>query len=319
MPYTKRHAPRKPVPQNPGAAAEIVDPIWLIRALVLSIIAALLCGYATLCLLYHQGTWQLILHPTHAVDRTPATAGLPYTDVRFDASEIGQPRLTGWWIPAESPNPAEARYAAFTILYLHDGSGSLADTIPMLSGLHSTGLNVFAIDYRGFGASDSSVHPSEARMSQDTVAAFDYLTSTRHIRAPNIVPYGVGLGAYLAANLAQSHPDLPAVVLDNPDPDPLAPAVAQRSRFIPVRLVSGHPFDIAKRIATIITPKLLISGGPGSAGASRVPGTLKALFQSAADPSVAVTLPSGGGEGDYQATLKRFLAEHLPIGLPVKE
>ncbi len=281
------------------------------KALALSLIAAILCGYATLCLLYYQGTWQLMLHPTRAVDRTPAAAGLPYTDVRFDAAETGQPRLTGWWIPAASANPAEAGYAALTILYLHDGSGSLADTIPMLSGLHRTGLNVFAFDYRGFGASDNSAHPSEVRMSQDATAALGYLTSTRRIPARNIVPYGVGLGAFLAASLVQNHPDLPAVVLDNPNPDPLASAAARRSRFIPVRLLSGHPFDIANLISNLATPKLLIAGGPGSAGGTHDPSRLQALFEHAADHGRAITLPSAGGEDEYQAALKQFLDEYL--------
>jgi pimeloyl-ACP methyl ester carboxylesterase len=309
MPSAKRPAPRTP---NRSAPPETVDPAWLMKALALSLVAALICGYATICFLYYQGAWQLILHPNRAVARTPANVGLAYTDVRFDSSETGQPRLTAWWIPAESPTQPSRGYAAFTILYLHDGSGSLADTVPMLASLHHSGLNVFAIDYRGFGASDDSAHPSEARMIQDAAAALDYLTSTHHIPARNIVPYGVGLGAYLAADLARKHPDLPAVILDNPDPDPLSSVAASRSRFIPVRFLAGHPFNIAKLIATLATPKLLIAGGPSSAGPTRDPSALQGLFKEAAGPSLTVTLPSGGSEGDYQATLKRFLQEYLP-------
>jgi pimeloyl-ACP methyl ester carboxylesterase len=312
MSSVQRHAPRKPLSPNRSASPEIVDPVWLIKALALSLVAALMCGYATVCLLYYQGEWQLILHPSRIVDRTPASSDLLYTNVQFDAAETGQPRLTAWWIPAPSPNQSGAGYAAFTVLYLHDGSGSLADAVPMLANVHRAGFNVFAIDYRGFGASDDSVHPSAARMAQDAAAALDYLTSTRHISARSIVPYGVGLGAFLAASLARNHPDLPAVVLDNPDPDPLSSAAAQQSRFIPVRLLSGHPFDIARLILIVATPKLLIAGGPSSAGATRDPRRLQALFQHAAGPSLAVALPSAGGEGDYQAALKRFVGEYLP-------
>src|ERR1017187_7678490 len=246
MSSAQRHAPRTPLSPNRSAPPEIVDPVWLIKALALSLVAALICGYGAICLLYYQGEWQLILHPSRIVDRTPASTGLLYTNVQFDAAENGQPRLTAWWIPAQSP---EQPGAAFTVLYLHDGSGSLADTVPMLANLHRAGFNVFAIDYRGFGASDSSVHPNAARMAQDAAAALDYLTSTRHIPARSIVPYGVGLGAFLAANLARTHPELPAVVLDNPHPHPLSCAPAPRTRFIPVRLLSGHPFDIARLIS----------------------------------------------------------------------
>lgn len=303
--------PHKPLSPNRSAPPETVDPVWLIKALALSLVAALICGYATVCLLYYQGEWQLILHPSRIVDRTPAAAGLLYTDVAFDATGTGQPRLTAWWIPAESSNQPGPGYAAFTILYLHDGSGSLADTVPVLASLHGVGLNIFAVDYRGFGASDASVHPSEARMAQDAAAALDYLTGTRHIPARSIIPYGTGLGAFLAANLARKHPDLCAIVLDNPDPDPLSPATTPRSRFIRVRLLSGHPFDIAKAISRLATPKLLIAGGPNSTGATRDPRRLQALFQHAAGPSLTITLPSAGGEGDYQAALKRLAGEYL--------
>ena len=311
MPSAQRSTPRKPLAPNRGTPPETVDPAWLIKALALCLVAALVCGYATLCFLYYQGAWQLILHPARTVARTPAAVGLPYTDVRFGASETGQPRLTAWWIPAESSNQPGAGYAAFTILYLHDGSGSLADTVPVLASLHRIGLNAFAIDYRGFGASDASVHPSEARMAQDAAAALDYLTATRHILARNIIPCGTGLGASLAANLARNHPDLRAIVLDNPDPDPLSSA-ARRSRFIPVRLLSGHPFDIARAISTLATPKLLIAGGSSFAGATRDPGNLQSLFQQAASPRFTVTLPPGNGEGAYQSTLSRFLDQYVP-------
>jgi hypothetical protein len=140
MSSAQRHAPRKPISPNRSAPPDTVDPVWLIKALALSLVAALICGYATICLLYYQGEWQLILHPNRMVDRTPASTGLLYTNVQFDAAETGQPRLTAWWIPAQSPKPPGAGYAAFTVLYLHDGSGSLADTVPMLANLHRAGF-----------------------------------------------------------------------------------------------------------------------------------------------------------------------------------
>ncbi len=160
----------------------------------------------------------------------------------------------------------QSRYSADTVLLLHDGSGSLADTVPALARLHAAGLIVFAFDYRGFGASDSSSHPAAESMAQDSSAALEYLTKeTRHIAAGNMVPYGVGLGASLAANLAQVHSDLPAAILDNPDPDPALTATAQRpSHIVPVRLLFGSQFDIATPIASLKTPKLLIAGGPSA-------------------------------------------------------
>jgi pimeloyl-ACP methyl ester carboxylesterase len=291
----------------------VVNPVWLLKALAVCVIAALLCGYATLCFLFYQGDWQLVLHPSHTVDRTPAQVGLAYSSIRFDASETGQPRLTGWWIPAAAEAGFQRRYSAYTVLYLHDGSGSLSETVPTLAHLHAAGLNVFAFDYRGFGGRDSSSHPSAESMAQDSGAALEYLTGTRHIAARSIVPYGVGLGASLAANLAQAHTDLPAIVLDNPDPDPASTAAAQRpSHIVPVRLLFGKQFNISTPIASLKTPKLLIAGGPNSALPAWDTARLQTLFQKAVSPRFTVTLPPRNGDAEYQAALNRFLDQYLP-------
>jgi len=303
--------PNPPAPHK-TAPPEIVDPIWLLKALALALVAALVCAWLTACLLVYQGEWQLVLHPARTIDRTPAAIGVPYTDVRFDAYETGQPRLTGWWVPAVASSGLQPRHAAFTVLYLHDGSGSLSSTVRQLARLHSAGLNVFAIDYRGFGTSDASVHPGAASMAEDTAAALDYLTSTRHIPARNIIAYGSGLGGSLAANLAVAHHELPAVILDNPDPDPASTAVAAHpSKFIPVRLLFGHQFDVAGTIATLATPKLLIAGGPNSGNVFHSLPRIQILFEHAADPHFAVTLPPENYEDSYQTALKRFLDQYL--------
>jgi pimeloyl-ACP methyl ester carboxylesterase len=308
---------RRTAPQPPP---EVVDPVWLLKAIALTLVAALICAWLTACWLVYQGEWQLVLHPTRTVDRTPASASLAFDEINFGASETGQPRLTGWWVPAQSPPPPNARpslqpipkYAAYTVLYLHDGSGSLSNTVPMIATLHRAGLNVFAFDYRGFGASDASAHPSEARMNQDAAAALDFLTATRHIPTRDIVPYGVGLGAALAANLAHDHPDLPAVILDNPDHDPASTAAsAHPSRVIPVRLLFGNGFDIATPLQSLSTPKLLIAGGPNSSNPVRNLGRMQSLFQRAASPSFAVTLPPAGYDTSYQTALDRFLDQYL--------
>jgi uncharacterized protein len=300
MPPRNQPTPRKPsVTPQPKPQFEVVDPIWLIKALGISFLAALLCTWLTLCLLFYQGQWQLVLHPTHTIDQTPASA---YETIHFDATTTGQPRLTAWWIPAESPAAPNAplsfqpipKYAGFTILYLHDGSQSLSATVPTLARLHQAGLNIFAIDYRGFGQSDASSHPTEARMAEDTSAALNY---------------GTGLGASLAANLAQARPELPAAILDNPDPDPTATAVtAHPSHFIPVRHLFRERFDIATPLATLKTPKLLIAGSPNSTTSTTA---LQTLFHHAASPSLTVTLQPKKYDENYQDALTRFLDEYL--------
>ena len=304
--------PRQTGSAAASASVEVVDPVWLLKALSLSLLAVALCVYTAICLLFYQGEWQLVLHPSHTIERTPSSAGVAYSDVHFGDFDTGQPHLTAWWIPAQNPSATtpefQSRYAAFTVLYLHSGSGSLSETVPMLALLHNTGLNIFAIDYRGFGASDASIHPSDERMAQDAEAALNYLIATRHIPARTIIPYGVGLGASLAVRLAHDHPELAAVILDNPDPDPAATASAVRpSNFIPVRLLFGNRFAIAKPLAALTTPKLLIAGGPSASSS----GDLSSRPHGAR-PSFAVTLPPVNSDAAFQDALRRFLDQYLP-------
>ncbi len=294
-------------------APEVVDPRWLLKVLGLVVAAAAILAYLSLCFLIYQGSWQLFLHPSAKIDRTPAALSLPFDAVRFDAGATGRPRLSAWWIPAASPDSP-------TLLYLHDGKGSLADTVDQLAQLHGAGTNILALDYRGFGASQPT-HPNQSRMTEDTNAALDYLTETRHLPPAAIVPYGVGLGAALATSLAVSHPDLPALILDNPDPDAAARVLNDnRSRLMPVGLLVRDRFEVEAPLQTFHRPKLLLIGGPGDTHPGQ-DARAQTLSHSLPDPKYIVTLPSSVAPGQtsvetsqdaYAEAIRRFLDEALP-------
>ena len=267
--------------------------------------AALFCGYLTLCGLFYQGQWQFVLHPDTATKAAPP-ASLPFEDVLFDYSETGQPQLHGWWIPA-APAPAgsmPSRYSSVTVLYLHGGSGSLADTLPRLQELHNAGLNVFAFDYRGFGQS-AGPHPTEQRMREDAAAAWLYVTQKRSMPETQIIPYGEGVGGALAVQLAMDHRRVPALVLDQPVFD-LAAQVKQdpRTHLIPVRLLLRERFDITQPLATLQTPKLLLLGDVLE---SSTPAALDAV----ADPKFTIHTGFSSAAARTQS-LSRFLDEYLP-------
>jgi pimeloyl-ACP methyl ester carboxylesterase len=237
-------------PQQPLASGR-----WLLGAVAATLGLAALCVYITFCLLFWQGQWQLVFQPSRIITTTPASAGIPFDQVSFDATETGVLQLSGWWIPAEHNAP----FAADTLLLLHDGAGSLSDTVPNLVALHSLGINIFAFDYRGFGKS-VNIHPSEASTYEDADAAWRYLTETRHLAPSSIVLYGVGLGATIAADTARRHPQAPALVLQDPQPPTLTKLKFDaHTRLLPVRLLFHDRFDLAKTLAEVHTPKLVLS------------------------------------------------------------
>jgi pimeloyl-ACP methyl ester carboxylesterase len=287
------------------AQAEIVDPRWLLRALGIAIAAAAVLGYLSVCLLVYQGGWQLMLHPSAKIDATPS---IPFQPIRFDAAATGTPRLSGWWIPSEAaPLAAPAR----TILFLHDGAGSLSASVPRLDLLHRANVNILAFDYRGFGQSDPP-HPTEARMAEDAAAALDFLEDTRHIPAAEIVPYGEGLGAVLAAKLAKEHNDLRAVIVDAPDPDAFARATRiGKARLLPMGTLVQEHFDLSAALDHAKTPKLLLADGPFGFEAARVK-TNEQFFRTVPNPKMTVTFGDPRSADAYIQSITRFLDEYVP-------
>ncbi len=126
-----------------------------------------------------------------------------------------------------------------TVLYLHDGNGSLSDCLPALDALHTAGINVFAFDYRGFGRS-AGAHPTEATATADSIAGWTYLTDTRHLPPRSLIVFGDGTGVTFAAHLgAQFAPA--GVALE--DPSPTARQIFRsdaRARIVPLWLLQNE-------------------------------------------------------------------------------
>jgi pimeloyl-ACP methyl ester carboxylesterase len=297
-PNTKTYRPTS----HPPVQFEAVDPVWLLKALGVCVLAALACGYLTFCLLFYQGQWQLVLHPTRTTSSPSSVAGIPYEIIHFGPDESAIPQLTGWWIPAD---PA-GRYAHFTILFLSGANGSVTDSVPTLAALHHIGVNVFAFDYRGYGQS-AATHPNQQNMIHDADSAWQYLTGSRAIPAQQIIPYGFNVGASLAAHLSIAHPASPALILDSPYADLLDAARRDpRSHLLPVSLLFRQHFPLAEPLSTLHTPKLLLSRPPAPDEA----------FPTAAGPKVAVKL-TAPSEAAYEQSVSQFLNQYLhPVAAP---
>jgi pimeloyl-ACP methyl ester carboxylesterase len=245
-------------------APPTVSGRWILTALGVVLGAAVVCAWASLCLLFWQGAWQLLYRPASLVKRTPVAAGLGFEQVGFAATETGQPRLRGWWIPAVT----NADPAPYTLLYLHGRVGNLGDCVNELAQLHFAGVNVFAFDYRGYGQSEF-VHPSEARWRQDTDWALYYLTATRQVPVDKIVLVGSGLGANLALEVAAEHPELAGVVLDSPMNAPLERVFSDaRAHLVPAHLLFHGRYRMLKPASGLRIPSLWILGSGALSSAS---------------------------------------------------
>lgn len=274
----------------------VVTPGWLLKALAGVVLFAMVCGYATFCWMFSQGGWQLVLHPRRTME-VPARIGeTPVEPVRFGAAASGVPQLTGWWI---APVPG-SRYAHLTMLFLPGADGSLLNDVPTLAALHGAGMGVFGVDYRGYGQS-AEIHPTERRMTEDAETAWEYLAGTRRLRGEDVVPYGVGVGASLAMNLAETQPSVQALVLDDPDTEVMERVGKDpRVRLLPVRWLLKDRFEVFPALSSLRKPKLIVTRGTES----------RKIF-GAADPKMMVAMPSFDAV-EFAGAMRRFLDQYAP-------
>jgi pimeloyl-ACP methyl ester carboxylesterase len=283
---------------NRGSAApemiDLVDAGWILKALGGVLLFALLCAYATMCVVFHYNQWQLVLHASRTVAVTPAAVDLPFTEVHFGMDDSGKAQLDGWWIPG---GDSKAR----TVLLLHGADGSIADALPTAETLHELKLNVLVFDYRGYGRSGGA-HPTEATMEEDTRMALRYLEDTRQVKAGEVVVYGSGLGAALALQVCDGvRIECAAIVLDGADGDLLARVAGDtRAKIMPTSLLFRERFPLAEPLLESKVPKLLISYTEGEAPAE---------LRAAHDPKMLVEL-SRGDRTAYVEALRRFLDEY---------
>ncbi|MHB8391002.1 MAG: alpha/beta fold hydrolase, partial [Acidobacteriaceae bacterium] len=291
-------APRPPA--NQLNSAEVVSGRWLVKALLIVLAVAGLALYLTVCLLFYQGQWQFTFFPvqetTASLASAAAKSGLPITNVRFDTTEEGMEQLDGWWIPStttgasqpSAPSPAPSQ---MVLLFCPNGRTDLPENVDALKAFHALGIPVFAFDYRGFGASQKT-HPSQQKAYADGIAAFDYLTGMRHIPPHRIVVYGAGLGAAVAATVAQQSPEIAGIILEDPQPSFTQEVKReQHIHLLPMWLVFQDRFDITHIVPRLPMPKLILVTPTVPEYA---PGAAK-LYASATAPkqSVEINTPRG--------------------------
>jgi fermentation-respiration switch protein FrsA (DUF1100 family) len=159
--------------------------------------------------------------------------------------------------------------------------------------LRSAGLNVFIIDYRGFGQSTGGP-PREKLVYEDAERAWKYLVEERKIPSANIAIYGHSIGGAVAVNLASNHPDAGALITEC-----TFTSIAERAdvesftAFLPIRLILTERFDSISKIKSIRVPKLFLQG---EADTMLPPVMARRLYDAAPAPKQIALIPRGGHE-----------------------
>jgi pimeloyl-ACP methyl ester carboxylesterase len=211
--------------------------------------------------------------------------------------------------------PSSGAHADVTMLYFHGQSNNVGSSWPRVGLLYPLGVNLAAIDPRGYGRSTGT--PSEAGIHEDLRAVWDELAKTHD--ATKFVIYGRSLGAAFATDLASVR--TPAALVTESAFASIAYMVKDGVYAdLPPGFVADSRWDNLAKIAKMPAPYLALHGLADDYVRHEYSEWLAAAHEKAF-PSVTTTLvlvpganhgdahgpPPTMGEDAYLAMLRAFL------------
>ncbi len=139
-----------------------------------------------------------------------------------------------------------------TLLFSHGNAEDIGQYLPVFEELNRRGLGVLAYDYPGYGLSSGTA--SEASCYRAVDAVWKEI-SERNIAPGNIVIFGRSVGSGPSIYLAESHPEVKAVLLMSPFKSTFTTAIP-----LPFAIFPRDRFPNLKRIRNIRLPLLVIHG-----------------------------------------------------------
>lgn len=204
-------------------------------------------------LLLHCYDQHLVFNPSAVLTRTPHDVDLPFDNVIVSTSD--GVNVHGWFIPqpsGEDANPTGS--VAPVMLFFHGGNGNLSDRLEKIRLFHEIGLEVFAIDYRGYGKSGGT--PSERGLANDAQATYSYLVEKRGVKPQRLYVYGEDLGAAVAIDLVTK--SRAAGLITEAARASVIEDTRQTWPLIPWQYLIRNKFDSVAKIGGVHIPVLLI-------------------------------------------------------------
>jgi len=224
----------------------------LVRRGMLAVAALVVLGYGGAVAYLRLNETNLVYQPTHLGGGAvkPLPDSLHLVSQRLALVSGDGTRLAGIVIPA-------ADTSAQWVLYLHGNAGNVTSSLlpRFYSRVHALGLNIAAIDYRGYGDSERRT-PGEAGVNADARALYEWMRTVNHIPSSRIIIYGHSLGSGPATDLAL-HAEAAGLILEGaftsvPDRG------AEVYPWLPVHWLATQRFANIDKIGFVALPKLLM-------------------------------------------------------------
>lgn len=239
---------------------------------------------------------RLIYFPTSEIVATPDQIGLSYKSVSFKAPD--GIRLSGWFIPAESPRGV--------VIFCHGNAGNISHRLESIDIFHGLRLSTFIFDYRGYGASEGT--PSEEGSYLDAKGAWNYLIEHEGLDPFDIILFGRSLGGAVASCLAREH--RPKALIIESAFTSASDLAGELYLFLPTKLLCRYKYDTLAAIREVQCPVLIVHSQEDRIVPFR---HARKLFDAANDPKVFLEISGSHNEGFitsssvYLNGLKSFL------------
>jgi uncharacterized protein len=175
-------------------------------------------------------------------------------------------------------------------LYFHGNAENIYQSLPVLFQLFKYDINVFGVDFRGYGKSKGS--PSERGIYKDGISAMHYLLDSLHYKSEDIIIVGRSIGTTAACNTAANIP-VGRVILISPVSSGIEYAKAHGLGLI--AFLGGNAFNNYEKCSKIKCPVLVIAGTNDAVAPFPL---AKKLFDSMNNPDKKFCAINGAGHND---------------------
>lgn len=208
-----------------------------------------------------------------------------------------------------------------TILYFYGNGDSLATSAGAIELFRSTGANILAIDYPGYGASTGK--PSETNCYAAANALWDYALTRPEVDPDRIIVVGWSLGGAVAIDLVHTHPSARALFTISTFTT-MGDMARRQMPFLPTSLMLRHHFLNMDKIPAIRCPIIIAHGDDDT----MIPPSMALRLRDAATSATSVRhlpIPNAGhndvllqGQRHIKDALTTLLSTLQPTTLPTR-
>ena len=267
------------------------------------ILLSLLC-YSIIKISFQQASQRAIFTPSNFIKKDPSYYQLQFENIKINTSDGSS--LHGWFIPSSK--------SIATVLFFHGNAGNISNRLEELSVWHKISVNVFIIDYRGYGKSKGIL--SEKGIYLDAQAAYDYLIEEKKIPANKIVCFGRSLGGAAAIYLASCQ-NIGSLIVCSAftSLEGLINSIFPNWLAVVLRKIITMNFASIQRIQKVNCPVLFLHGGDDAL----IPAKLgKILYEKARSPKMWYLVPGAShnnifilGGRKYWYLIKSFIVKTI--------